>query len=117
MSLTFLERRCPLVLLCLFLFGCGERPQPAPPPSPAAREAFAARVLAARDQAHQRAATRLAAAPPIVWPAPVPTATGGQRIDLRGVASDHVHTLERQPDGSWRSFCRDPRQVATGSGQ
>jgi hypothetical protein len=118
MPLTFLERRCPFVFpfLFLFLFGCAERPQPAAPPSPAEREAFAARVLAARDQAHQQAATRAAAARPVVWPAPVPTPTGGQRIDLRGIP-DHIHTLERQPDGTWRSFCRDPRQVTTGSGQ
>ncbi|HXT95986.1 MAG TPA: hypothetical protein VN853_06775 [Polyangia bacterium] len=100
----------------MLLLGCAERPEPAAAPSPAAREAFAARVLATRDQAHRQAATRLAEAPPVVWPAPVSTATGGKRIDLRGVP-DHIHTLERQPDGTWRSFCRDPRQVPTGSGR
>lgn len=112
MSLTFLMRRCPFVVLSLFLFGCGERPAPAP--SPAAREAFASRVLATRDQARQQAAARLAAAPRVVWPAPVTTATGGQHIDLRGIP-DHVHTLERQPDGTWRPFCRDARYLAAGS--
>lgn len=106
----------------LVLFGCGERSQStasfAPPASvsPAEREAFAARVLAAGDQARQRAEARAAAAPPVVWPAPVATATGGRHINLRGI-HDHVHTLERQPDGTWRPFCRDSRTLAPGAGQ
>ena len=117
MHLTFLTRRCPYVFLFLFLFGCSEPSPPAgSPPAAAAREAFAARVLAVRDQAHQQAAARAAAAPRVAWPAPVTTATGGQHIDLRGIP-DHVHTLERQPDGTWRPFCRDARYLASGSGQ
>jgi hypothetical protein len=131
MPLTFLNPERPLgrarvvflgAATGLFLFGCVERPQPtagaAPEAfvSPAARDAFGARVLAARDQAHQQAEARAAAAPPVLWPASVATATGGRHIDLRAI-HDHVHTLERQPDGTWRSFCRDPRRLTPGGGQ
>ena len=56
------------------------------------------RVIGARAQASSRAAAK----PPIVWPAPEATPTGGRRIDLRGIP-DHVRTLERQPDGTWRA--------------
>lgn len=131
MQLTFLERERPFgrarVFLLgaatgLFLFGCGERPpaaaSSAPPTfvSPVERDAFAARVLAARDRAHHQAEARAAAAPSVVWPAPVATATGGRRIDLRAIP-DHVHTLERQPNGTWRPFCRDSRRLAPGGGR
>ena len=131
MRLTFLERRGPygraqgLVLgavTSLFLFGCGDRPQPPAGATPSAivssaeRDAFATRLLAEREEAHQRAVARAAAAPPVVWPAPVATATGGRHIDLRGI-HDHVHTLERQPDGTWRPLCRDARTMAPGSGR
>lgn len=115
MQLAFLKRQSPFVFAFLVLFGCSDPSRPPDsPPSAAAREAFAARVLAARDQARQQAAARAAAAPRVVWPAPVTTATGGQHIDLRGIP-DHVHTLERQPDGTWRPFCRDARYLAAGS--
>lgn len=131
MPLTFLKPARPLgrarvfslgAAMGLFLFGCVERPQPtagsAPQAfvSPAARDAFGARVLAARDQAHRQAEARASTAPPVVWPAPVATATGGRHIDLRAI-HNHVHTLERQPDGTWRSFCRDSRPLAPGGGQ
>jgi hypothetical protein len=127
MKLTFLKLERPFGRARVFLLGaatslflllsCGGRPQltessaPQASVSPAEREAFAAGVLAARDQAHQKAEARAAAVPPVVWPAPVATATGGRRIDLRAV-HDHVHTLERQPDGTWRPSCQGPRRLA-----
>ena len=82
-----------------------------------ARAAFAARVLATRDRARAQASSHAAANPPVVWPASEATPTGGRHIDLRKIPN-HVRTLERQPDGTWRQFCRDaPRPTAPGSGQ
>jgi hypothetical protein len=108
----------------LFLLGCdppasGPEDGVAGPPTASAdaRAAFAARVLATRDRARAQASSRAAARPPVVWPAPEATPTGGRRIDLRKIP-DHVRTLERQPDGTWKQFCRDaPRPTASGSGQ
>jgi hypothetical protein len=134
MTLDSLLRREPLgraraslaawALSGLFLLGCDPRasgPEEGVTALPAvsadARAAFAARVLATRDRARAQASSRAAARPPIVWPAPEATATGGRHIDLRGIP-DHVRTLERQPDGSWKQFCRDaPRPTAPGSGR
>lgn len=108
----------------LVLLGCDPRSSgpedgvAAPPTVSAdARAAFAARVLATRNRARAQASARAAAKPPVVWPAPEATPTGGRRIDLRGIPN-HVRTLERQPDGTWKQFCRDaPRPAAAGSGQ
>ncbi len=132
MPLAFLKRGRPFVrargllvgaTLGALLLGCGERPGETPtaaaatsPPS-GEGAAFAASVLAVSAQTRQRAAAEAAAATPVVWPAPQETATGGRRIDLRG-RPDHVHTLERQPDGTWRQFCRGPaRALASRSGR
>ena len=111
-------------LTVLFLLGCDPRASDpeegvtAPPAVSAdARAAFAARVLATRDRARAQASSHAAANPPVVWPAPEATPTGGRHIDLRGVP-DHVRTLERQPDGTWKQFCREaPRATAPGSGR
>jgi hypothetical protein len=132
MPLASLERGRPLVwargllvgaALGALLLGCGERPgetssaAAATSQSPGESAAFAASVLAVSAQARQRAAAQAAAAPPVALPAPQATATGGRRIDLRG-RPDHVHTLELQPDGTWRQFCRGrSRALATGSGR
>jgi hypothetical protein len=48
-------------------------------------------------------------------PPAVPTASGGVRIDLRGVAR-HVRTLERQPDGTYRQACRGAAEGPGGQG-
>jgi len=106
------------------LLGCGERPGVPAGGSPAASSsssedsaAFAARVLATSAEARQRAAARVASAPPVAWPAPQANAGGGRHIDLRG-RPDHIHTLERQPDGTWQQTCRSNARPATpGSGQ
>jgi hypothetical protein len=45
----------------------------------------------------------------------VTTASGGRRIDLRNFP-DHVHTLERQPDGSWRQVCRENKRPLAARG-
>jgi hypothetical protein len=70
---------------------------------------FAAQVLATAERARQEGAARAAASPRVAWPAPQPTAGGGRRIDLRNFP-DHVHTLERQPDGSWKQVCRENKR-------
>ncbi len=131
MILDSLQRREPVggvraslvacALTGFFLLGCEppasgpEDGVAAPTVSADARAAFAARVLATRDRARAQASSRAAAKPPVVWPAPAATPTGGRRIDLRGIP-DHVRTLERQPDGTWKQFCRDaPRPTASGS--
>jgi hypothetical protein len=134
MILDSLQRREPAgrvraslvacALTGLFLLGCDppasgpEDGVAVPPPVSAdARAAFAARVLATRDRARAQASSHAAANPPVVWPAPEATPTGGRHIDLRKIP-DHVRTLERQPDGTWKQFCRDaPRPTAPGSGQ
>jgi hypothetical protein len=108
----------------LFLLGCdppasgpGDGVTSPPTVSAEAPAAFAARVLATRDRARAQASSRAAAKPPVVWPAPEATPTGGRRIDLRGIP-DHVRTLERQPDGTWKQFCRDaPSPTGSGSGR
>ena len=132
MNLSLLERRRPLaraqglflagILAAAFLFGCGQPPgepgtgSTAAAPSSEDSAAFAARVLATSAQARQRAA-RIASAPPVVLPAPQPTPGGGSHVDMRG-HPDHVHMLERQPDGTWRQACRSTaRSLASGSGQ
>jgi hypothetical protein len=98
-------------LVGLFLLGCeprdsGPEDGVAAPPG-----------VSAEARAHAQASARAAARPPAVWPAPEATPTGGRHIDLRGIP-DHVRTLERQPDGTWKQFCRDaPAPAAAGSGR
>jgi hypothetical protein len=132
MNLSLLERRRPFTrargllvggaLAAVVLFGCGQPPgmpgggSTAAAPSSEDSAAFAARVLATSAQARQRAA-RAASTPPVVLPAPQPTPGGGSHVDMRG-HPDHVHVLERQPDGTWRQACRSTaRSLASGSGQ
>jgi hypothetical protein len=132
MSLSSLERRRPLArarglllggaLGAVFLFGCGQPPDAPEPgaasaaPSSEESAAFAARVRATGAEARQRAA-RAASAPPVVLPSPQPTPGGGSHVDMRG-RPDHVHRLEKQPDGTWRQICRSTaRPLASGSGQ
>jgi hypothetical protein len=105
------------------LLGCGERPGAteagpvAAAPSADDSAAFAAHALVTSAEARQGAAARAAASPRVVWPASQPNATGGRHIDLRGFP-DHVQKLERQPDGTWRKFCRGTSRIdAPGSAQ
>jgi len=132
MNLSLLERmRLPArarglwvvgALGAVVLLGCGQPPgEPgtsAATAAPSSDEsaAFAARMVAASAEARERAA-RAAATPPTLWPAPQPNAGGGSHIDMRG-RPDHVHRLEKQPDGTWRHVCRSTaRPLSSGSGQ
>ncbi|HLK90074.1 MAG TPA: hypothetical protein VKZ18_09270 [Polyangia bacterium] len=72
-------------------------------------------MQATQERARQEAAARVAASPRVPLPAPVATASGGRHIDLRNFP-DHIHTLERQPDGSWRQICRENRRPLAARG-
>jgi hypothetical protein len=105
-----------------FLLGCGQPPgvpgggAATAAPSSEDSAAFAERMLAASAEARARAA-RAAATPPTLWPAPQPNPGGGMHIDMRG-RPDHVHRLEKQPDGTWRQVCRSTaRPLSSGSAQ
>jgi hypothetical protein len=104
------------------LLGCGQPPgvpgsgAASAAPSPEESAAFAERMQAASAEARARAA-RAAATPPTLWPAPQPSPGGGMHIDMRG-RPDHVHRLEKQPDGTWRQVCRSTaRPLDSGSAQ
>jgi hypothetical protein len=103
------------------LLGCGQPPgvpgggAATAGPSTEESAAFVERMQAASAEARARA-TAAAATPPTLWPAPQPS-PGGMRIDMRG-RPDHVHRLEKQPDGTWRQICRSTaRPLTAGSGQ
>jgi hypothetical protein len=108
--------------LAAFLLGCGQPPgvpgSGSATAAPASDDsaAFAERMLTAGAEARARAA-RAASTPPTAWPAPQPNPGGGSYIDMRG-RPDHVHRLEKQPDGTWRQVCRSTaRPLTAGSGQ
>ncbi len=121
MNLAWLGRgwACALFLgtvLSMGLQGCGERPGTTAagggPSAPAAADEsvdFAAKMQANQERAQKEAAVRAAASPRVPLPAPVASAGGGRRIDLRNFP-DHVHTLERQPDGTWQQVCRENKR-------
>jgi hypothetical protein len=98
----------------LLLVGCADRSSAAPPPSAAAPlvaggalPSFRARVLAAQQAQGASGPPR-----PRKLPAPVAMPNGGFRIDLRG-STDHVRTLDRQPDGSYKQACRNVPEISS----